>query len=503
MNIQQMFDWSVDRNPDKLALDWVAGDRSYSYAELLAETQRIGQGLNQNLGLKSGDTVAIFAPNIPEFILTLITSWRFDLTAVPLNFRSAAGELPYFLNHSEVDALVFHESLRDKVDSVRGQLPIDRFVEIGDNPPEWAIKFDALQTSEPAKSPPDVTDTTLANLVFTGGTTGQPKCIPVDHATRFYRSNVFLYRDGIREGDNVGLLLPLYHSLGLTVLLATFQAGGTLTLFPKPDPELVLKSIEQREINAIQGVPSIFKGLLESDAIDKYDTSSLHEITTAGQVITENVFNQATQKLCSRFRNIYGTTETMHICYTRESIPAVGKPSPFQNIRIVEPHSNDPDAIVNTGNIGEVIARMDGPESFDGYWKDPETTNRVVHDGWFFTGDLAYRDEENRHWVVGRTDDMIISGGENISPSEVENVLLTHSGVQDVGVIGVPSDALGEEVVAFVVATNDVDEESLDRYCKQQEDFADFKRPRQYRFVDQIPTTAVGKTDRVALSEMV
>lgn len=494
MNLQQLFDWSVARHPDRAALDQVDGP-TYSYRSLQSEARRLAGGMDE---LGRGN-VAVFAPNGPEVVETFFGAWYVGRAVVPINARAGAGEAAYYLDDSGADVLVFDASLADVVDECRDAVGLDEYVQVGGAPRPWARSFESLRGD--AVDPVTVGDDDVATVVYTSGTTGDPKGVPVTHESWVYRALVWILRDGVVEGDTVGLLLPLYHVIGINAVLASVQAGATVALPAGSDPEAILQAIDAKSITTAQGVPTLYHSIAGSDAVEAYDTSSLRRLETAGSILTPAVFRRVRETLCREFRNFYGTTEVMNIAYAREDEPTVGRASDFQEIRIVEVDAGDPTATVPPGERGEVIVRADAPEAFDGYLNKPDATAEAIRNGWYFTDDVGYIDGDGRLWLEGRVDDLVITGGENVSPSEVEDALLSHPSVVEVGVVGEPDEKWGERVVAYVSVQDDVDAEALDEHCKETAGLADFKRPREYHFVDELPKNPTGKVDRKRLEE--
>jgi 2-furoate---CoA ligase len=501
MNLQQLFTWAVARRPTHTAIR-TAGEAGRTYAELETRVAAVAAGLTEAADGSVG-RVAVFSPNRPAVVVALLASIYAGGTAVPVNARADTGELEYYLADADADVLLFHESLADTVAPAVADRDV-RAYQFGGTPPAWADPFESLAEAAPLPEPVAVADDDHATIVYTSGTTGEPKGVPVDHESWVYRALVMNLREAVVRDDTVGLVLPLYHVIGIDTVLASIQTGATVVFPTGSDPPAILDAVETEGITTMQGVPTLMKALADAAAERDADTSSFRRIESAGGILTDAVFEAAREHLCSEYRNFYGTTEAMHISYAREDVNSVGQPADFQEVRLVEPESNDPTATVSQGDTGEVIVRMDGPEMFDGYLNKPDATAAAVHDGWYFTEDVGYRDEAGRLWLEGRLDDLIISGGENISPSDVENTLLSHPAVREAAVVGRPDDEWGERVVAFVHVRNDseITSDDLDAHCLSSPDLADYKRPREYVFLDEIPKNPTGKIDRAQLESL-
>lgn len=438
MELQQLFTWAVERNPDRLAIR-VAGEAGLTYAELEDRVSKVAAGFRET-GIEPEDRIVVFSQNQVAVVETLLAGIYTGTTMVPVNARAESDELDYYLDDADADALVFHSSLKKTVATALEGRDLDACFQIGDSPVGWSDAFDTLTNYGRLEDPAPVGDEDRAMIVYTSGTTGDPKGVPVTHESWVYRALVWILRDGIRGDDTVGLVLPFYHVIGITAVLASVQSGATVVLPSASDPESILEAIESEEISTMQAVPTLFQRMANSAEEGAFDTSSLRRIESAGGILTDTVFEACREHLCEEFRNFYGTTETMNISYARENVNSVGKAADFQEVRLVSTNSKDPTARVKQGDKGEVVVRMDAPEVFDGYLNKSKKTDEVVHHGWYFTGDIGHRDEQGRLWLEGRVDDLIISGGENIAPSEVEDALLGHPSVVEAGVVGKPDE---------------------------------------------------------------
>lgn len=299
--------------------------------------------------------------------------------------------------------------------------------------------------------------------------------------------------------------MPLYHTVGLHgVLYNALSMSGTYLCMPNFDPERCVRAIPQWEVTALHEAPTIFSQYLNTDAIDEVDVSSVRAVGYSGAPMSSGLFEDVVDVFDpDHIANLYGTTEaygtTAYVGMNEDDDPTMTGPANiFYEIRIVDLGS-DPDAGVERGEEGELIVNTDSPLAFDGYLNKPKHTEKVIHDGWFFTGDAAYETDEGNIVITGRADDMIISGGENIHPVNVEDVLASHPRIRDVGVIGIPHEEWGELVKAYIVADNELSAHDIEEWCLNNDTFPDFKRPRTYEFVEELPRNPSGKIMRYKL----
>jgi 2-furoate---CoA ligase len=313
---------------------------------------------------------------------------------------------------------------------------------------------------------------------------------------------------GYTWGERTLGVMPLYHTMGIHALTSMAAVNGCFVCQPDWSSAEALRLIADEHVTALYLIPTLFWELVHAPALARTDVSTVRKLAYAGAPMAA-----ALTEACAKtfrpdvFVNHYGSTEI----YTFSTFPDVrikpgcaGRPGLHAALRVVTANGErrvGPDETVPAGEKGEIIASLASDEAFAGYWKRPDADARALRDGWYFTGDMGRIDADGDLWVAGRVDDMIISGGENIHPVEVEDVLARHASVRDVAVIGEPDEKWGERVVAFVVAAADVTAEALDAHCRASGDLANFKRPRRFVFVREIPKTASGKLLRRLLRD--
>jgi len=446
-------------------------------------------------------------------------AFRLGAIAVPINFRFASSEVRYCLGDSGAAGILFEPATRAAALEALADLPGCRVrIFAGADPPAGTVLFDALVDGSPpgpatipAGKPPDsrVDDGELSLILYTSGTTGRPKGVPRSHRNAHAGALAHIVQCGYGWGERTLGIMPLYHTMGIHSLHSLVMLGGTCVVMRDWEAAAAVELIARERITALYMVPTLYYELLRAPNAAAADLACVRRLAYAGAPMLCTL----TEACARRFRpqtfvNHYGSTEiyTFTVCDRVAAKPGcAGRPGLHSALRIVtaDPERRVlPHEAVKPGEVGEVIASLASDEAFRGYWNRPEATAKAIRDGWYFTGDLGYLDAEGDLYVTGRLDDMIISGGENIHPTEVEEVLARHPEVLDVAVAGTPDEKWGQQVTAFVVrAGPGLSPQALDRFCRESRDLAPFKRPRQVVFVRAIPKTASGKILRRLLRD--
>ncbi|MCO8256700.1 acyl--CoA ligase [Haladaptatus sp. AB618] len=506
MLFPQLFRQSVARTPDTVAIVNLQSGREFTYRELADQVYSLANGLRER-GIGCGDRVAVCMGNRPENAMVFLATQFVGAVAVPFNFRVAPGGVEYHVADSDADVLLYDDLSREAVEAAVDSLDSGR-IYVGDDPPSGTTAFDSLldASADEPEIVPSSEDPSV--ILYSSGTTGDPKGILLDHRATTGRTLVNAMGQRYYLGETLIGVMPLYHTVGLHgVLCAALSVSGTYLCMPEFDPERCVRSIPEWNVSALHEAPTIFNQYLETDAIDEADVSSVRAVGYSGAPMSSNLFDRVVDVFDpEHITNQYGTTEafgtTAHAALDGDDNPAMTGPANlFYEVRIVE-LDGTPDDVVERGTEGELIVNTDSPLAFDGYLNKPERTAEAVRDGWFFTGDAARRTEDGNIVLTGRADDMLISGGENIHPENVEDVLVSHPKIRDVGVIGAPHDNWGEIVKAYVVADDGLSAAELDDWCLRNDDLADFKRPREYAFVDELPRNPSGKILRYELREL-
>jgi len=509
LSIDTVFTQAVERTPEQAAIvDYDTGER-YTYRDLRARVGTVATSLAEQ-GVEPGDRVGVCLKNRPEHVVVFLATQAVGAVTVPFNFRLAADGVAYTLEDSNPELLVFGPAVASEVSDVRPDVPTDEFVYVGSDPPSWTTPYEELESGTADPPAVDVGPEDLSVIQYSSGTTGEPKGIELSHLASVSRVLINTVGQRFRLGKERMLgVMPLYHTVGLHGIFCNMLAlSGTYVCLRDFVPSDAVRAIDEEEVTALHEAPTIFKKLVECDATADADVTSVRVLTYSGAPMDSTLLAQVKETFRPEFvSNQYGCTEAYaplgQINLQKKGVPTeTGSANVLSASRIIEIGSGDPGAIVDTGKAGELIISMDSPSVFSGYWEKPEETNQAIYDGWFFTGDVAHRTEEGRTVITGRVDNMIVSGGENIYPSEVEDVLVAHDSVREVGVVGADDDTWGEVPKAYVVTFETVTAERLDRWCRESDALADFKRPREYVFVDELPRNPSGKIKRYKLRDL-
>ena len=473
MNLALTLLAAAERTPGAEAV--VDGRRRLTYAELRVRAARIAGGLADR-AVRRGDRVAAITRNRLESVELLWACQWLGAVFVPLSHRASRDDVEYCITDS--GAVLVLEADTD----------LEPYV--GDEHP---AAF-------------DLADESPAIMLYTSGTTGRPKGVPRSHRAERAGALAQVVQHGYAYGDRTLGAMPLYHTMGDHSLLAMSLIGGCYVCQPDWDAAAALALVEGERITSLYLAPTLFHDLVTEPGVQDCDVSSVEAIGYAGAAMTGALAHRVEETFRPRiFVNHYGSTEIYTFSIHRDQ-PAkpgcAGRAALNARLRLVaaEPGAG-PDDLARGGDEGQIICHLSSDEAFTGYWNRPDADAKALKGGWYFTGDLGRLDDEGELWLVGRVDDMINSGGENIHPLEVEDVLSDAPGVHEVAVIGTPDDRWGQRVVACVVADPGVTGEQLDAFCLGSERLARFKRPREYRFVTALPKSPSGKILRRRLRD--
>lgn len=494
------------RYPGKTAL--VFGDVRLSWAEVNARVNRLVHVLAER-GVRKGDRVAILAQGDHRYLETYWALAKLGAIAVPLNYRLVELELAALLEHSEPTGIIagagYVETavrLRERIDSLRWVVALE-----GDRP--GADAYEALLASGSPDEPASVAEADDAfAIMYTSGTTGLPKGALVSHGN--LESNV--YNQAIADKadpDDVNLTAtPLYHMGGLFMSTTYTSLGCMNVILESFSPEEVLRTIERERATVCLLVPTMLNMVLNDPAMGAHDVGSLRLVFYGGSTMPVALLRRAITDLGCSFTQGYGLTETIEATFLTASdhvldgdperehrLSSAGREAVGAEVRIVDERYRE----LPAGEIGEVQIRS--PSVIREYWRDPEETRNAIRDGWFCTGDVGYRDDGGYLFIVDRIKDVIISGGTNVYPREVEEVLYGHPGVLEAAVVGLPDEKWGEAVNAVVVIRegHDVGEHELIEYCDGH--MAGYKKPKAVKFVDALPRNPSGKILKRELRE--
>ena len=501
--------------PDKEAI--VFEGKRYTFAQLADRTNRLGNAFT-GLGLKKGERIASLMVNCNQCIETYFASAKIGGVYVPLNFRAKGSELTYMLNTADASAVLVGERYLELVESIKPSLTtMKHFISV-DKPHQGMLFYnDLLKSGSPDDIFTEIGDDDMTILMYTAGTTGFPKGVMLTH-----KSFSIYVLDNVTPPDtdtiekNI-LTVPLYHVAGIQAMMAAIYGGRTLVIERQFEPADWMGLVQKEKVGRAMMVPTMLKQLIDNPDFKKFDLSSLQVITYGAAPMPLEVIKKAIQLMPKvSFINAFGQTETAstitalspedHVITgateaEREKklkrLSSIGKPMADIEMKVIDEGGKE----VPMGQVGEIVAR--GPRVMTGYWKDEEKTKKTIDkDGWVHTGDMGYKDEAGYYFLAGRATDLIIRGGENISPEEVENIIFAHPKIDDVAVIGVPDDEWGEVPKAICVVKKgceDCTPEEIMEHCRQN--LASYKRPRSVIFIKELPRVSMGKVQKKVLRE--
>ncbi|HYP55918.1 MAG TPA: long-chain fatty acid--CoA ligase, partial [Solirubrobacterales bacterium] len=463
------------------------GELELTYGQLDDASARLATALRER-GVEPGDRVGVMLPNVPQFPVAYYGALRAGATVVPMNVLLKRREIGFYLEDSGAKLLLawhgFAEEARGGAEDAGAEL-----VEV-----EPASFAELLANAEPAPGLAEVAADDTAVILYTSGTTGKPKGAELTHDNLLTNADVCMRTTSeIKPGDVVFGGLPLFHSFGQTVAMnASLKVGACLTLVPKFDPGDALETIERDKVTHFYGVPTMFGALLHHPERERFDTSSLRTCITGGASMPVEVLRGFEEAFGCIVLEGYGLSETSPVASSnhpgRERKPgSIGTPLEGVEMRVVD----EDDEEVPPGEVGEIVIR--GHNVMKGYWQRPEATEEAMRGGWFHSGDMARVDEEGYFYIVDRKKDLIIRGGYNVYPREVEEVLYEHPKIREAAVLGVPSDEWGEEIGAAVVLHEGEELSAAEVSAYVKERIAAYKYPRQVWFLGDLPKGPTGK----------
>jgi 2-furoate---CoA ligase len=450
--------YAAERNPEAEAV--VQGETRFTYAALQERVARLAGGLAAE-GLGTGDRLAaVVRPRHESVQLYWACQWL-GATFVPISPRVSAADIAYCRADSEANLFL-----------------------------EADVELEPL-AGDPHPGALESADDHESLMLYTSGTTGRPKGVPRSHRADRAGGLSQVVHQAYRYGDRTLGCMPLYHTMGMHSLIAMHLIAGCYICLPDWDAEAALALIQQERITSLYLAPTLYHDIVWHPQFGDYDVSSVETLAYAGAAMTSALVERCAEAFSPRlFVNHYGSTEiyTYSIHRDQRAKPGcAGRPALNARLRL--------------GENGEILCHMSSDEAFAGYWNRPDADEQQIRDGWYHTGDVGRLDEDGDLWLDGRLDDMIVSGGENVHPLEVEDVVAHHPAVREVAVVGAPDDRLGHRVVAYVVAEGEVTAEELDEHCLASDTLARFKRPREYRFVGELPKSPSGKILRRMLRQ--
>jgi len=476
---------AAEEKPDGIAVK--LDDIELNYAFLKEGSARMA-GVLKEKGVGPGDRVGVMLPNVPYFPVAYYGVLQLGAVVVPMNVLMKSREVQFYLEDSETKILIawsdFEEAAKGGADAAGAEyLPVKRG------------EFEKLLGE--AEGDHEVADRAgdeTAVILYTSGTTGQPKGAELTH-DNLYKNATVSAGTLVEISDEDKLLgaLPLFHSFGQTCCLnAAVCRRAMISLIPRFDPEKALEIIQRDGITIFEGVPTMYNAMLAVEGRDGFDTSTLRLCLSGGAAMPAETMRGFEEAFGCKILEGYGLSETSPVASfnhpDRERKPgSIGTPIEGVEMKVLDDDGNE----VEQGEVGEIVIR--GHNVMKGYWNSPDATEEAIVDGWFYTGDIAKIDEDGYFFIVDRKKDLIIRGGYNVYPREIEEVLYEHPAIQEAAVVGVPNDELGEEIGAAVVLKKgeELDADELKSYVKEQ--VAAYKYPRKVWFLDELPKGPTGK----------
>ena len=473
---------SVARDPDALAV--VDGDVRLTYTQWYRRISQVIGGLDM-LGLKPGDHIVTVLTNRWE-AATLHWACQFaGITITPVNWRATARELDFFCEDAEAKALIYEDVSAAAAQGCQAGCP---GMSVGDFA-EW------FKISAPDARPRANADA-WSVMLYTSGTTAKPKGVPRRQRAERAAAVAHVAQNMYGHGERTLGVMPLYHTMGVRSLLAMSLIGGAFICLPRFDAARALELIASEKVTNLYLVPTLYHDLLHHERFASTERSSVRKLGFAGASMTDGLLKELTAAFRPElFVNHYGSSEIYTFTIEQDAPRrpgSAGRAGINQMIRVVALGAPSPDHVAAVNQEGEIIAHLSSDEAFEGYWCRPDADAKALRQGWYFTGDTGYFDQDGNLFVTGRVDDMIITGGENVSPVEIESCLSLHPAVSEVAVVGLTDARWGKIVAAFVKRRTAVTPEDLDHHCRTS-GLANFKRPRRYVFVAAIPKSPVGK----------
>jgi len=494
----------------------VDGDVRLTYEEFFGRCDRWSTAL-QGMGVRQGDRVAYIAPNVHQQLESFYAVPQIGAVLVPINFRLTADDFAYIIDHSGATVVCATEEYLEVVDGIRDRISgVEHFVALTSSRPGWLEYETALTTQSPEVNRPVIAESDLLTINYTSGTTARPKGVMITHRNAYINAVGTLIHLPLRVGDRYLWTLPMFHANGWTFVWVVTAAGATHICLPKPDSVAVFRLIREERVTCLCAAPTVLISLANAPADVRADVPRGVHVVTAGAPPAAATIERLEGDLGWEVTQVYGLTETSPFITVCDPLPEHTALSGAERAEIkarqgVELITSGELRVVDTETgqevphdgttIGEIVVR--GNVVLEGYYRDPEATDKAIRDGWFYSGDAAVVHPDGYAEIRDRIKDVIISGGENISSVEVEGCLLRHPAVQEVAIVGLPHERWGEAPCAFVVlkAGQTATEQEIKEFARSR--LAHFKAPQWVTFVDELPKTATGKIQKYILRERV
>lgn len=468
---------------------------SYNFDEFNSRVDTLANGLTDR-GINQGDTVALYMKNNVETLEAFVAIMKLGALSVPINHRFKGEEVKYVLADSGAQICLLDSFGAETISEIHDDpdTPVEHYVSVRDDSHPFADSYDKFLKEagdEPVGIIPDRPDE--AGIMYTSGTTGKPKgCIYThDNLLQILQDGVY-ERDHLEPGNTHLITTPLFHVGAFIPFLSNFFVAGTTIVIDGFEPERTMELIETEQVNSTYLVPTQTRMLLELEDFDEYDVSSLRDYSTGAAPVGAELKRETMRRFDCDVTESFGQTEALGLLlpseYAIEKAESVGRPTLNLQTKVVDPQTHED---VPRGEVGLIAYK--GPAVIDRYHNMPKKSEEAFDEGWFISGDLVRRDEDGFFYFVGRSDDMIITGGENVHPSEIEEVLQEHPSVLEVAIVGVPDETWGERVKACLVVEGGttLTEERIVSYVGER--LADYKKPREVEFYENLPRNPTGK----------
>lgn len=527
-NLAQFMIETAEKYPQHTALIFLG--KKITYEQLLKETYQFANVLN-DFGVEKGDRVAIMLPNCPQSVIAYYGALMIGAIVVQTNPLYVERELEHQLNDAGAKVLVALDHVFKRVKNVLPKIEVRHTIitSLQDYLPfpknilypikakkdglPMEVIYDqhthsfkellSLASAKPINVKIDA-ENDLALLQYTGGTTGVSKGVMLTHhnlVANTLQTRAWVYRSEETK-ERYLAMLPFFHVFGMTALMnLSIRLAGTLILLPKFDVDMALKLIDKLKPTAFPGAPTMYMSLINHAKIKNYDLSSINICISGAAPLPGEVQETFERITGGKLIEGYGLTESSPVTHAnniweKRKLGSIGIPFPDTIAKVVDPETGEE---LENGEVGELI--IQGPQVMKGYWKRPEETSHALRDGWLYTGDMAKMDDDGFFYIIDRKKDVIIAGGFNIYPREIEEVLFEHPAIMDVAVVGVPDEYRGETVKAYIVVKEaaTIDEKELEAFCRER--LAAYKIPRIYEFRESLPKSLIGKTLRRLLVE--
>ncbi|GIN84075.1 long-chain-fatty-acid--CoA ligase [Heyndrickxia sporothermodurans] len=505
MNLVSHLKNTAKQHADKTAYFFM--DQPVSYAELDGAVTRFASGL-EKIGVKKGDHIALLLGNSPHFIIALYGAMRLGATVIPINPIYTPDEIGYILQNGDVKVVIAIELLFPLVEKMDAWLPkVKQYIFCESDPtkpfecnvnPKMKSFSSVVASGDINFSAEDILEEDIAVILYTSGTTGRPKGAMLTHKNLYSNAKDTGEYLKMNNSDKVITTLPMFHVFSLTVTVnAPLISGSTLLIVPKFSPKEIFRLAKNYKATVFAGVPTMYNFLYQYSEENPEDLATLRLCISGGSSMPVALLKNFEKKFHVLVSEGYGLSEASPVtCFNPLDRPRKPGSIGTSILRVENKVVNELEEEVPEGQVGELIVR--GPNVMKGYYKMPEETAATIRDGWLYTGDLARMDEEGYFYIVDRKKDMVIVGGFNVYPREVEEILYEHPDIVEAAVIGVPDPDQGEVIKAFIVKKNpNLSEKEIVSYCKQR--LAKYKLPKIIEFLDELPKNTTGKILRRSL----